>query len=514
MKGYRRKPIVQIEPAPAENMGNLTVDPRCPDLYPDCGSSNSSFSYGLPTPTSTADFSAATSRRQSTASEVHCNESAIARLPNFSTEGNNTPLGTPSPFRPVFHSDPFSSASQGYDPDTSPLGDHDRGVTGLSTANGVCFQDPFSAHASYPYATATSELDTNIRQATYQDRCSTIASRSMGRTSMNWPQTFHESFGESYDQNESTPITQAFGFGTSSLTDSDLYLEYGTVIQSATEEGSPQTVSPQETFFGPDLNFLVPTTPERQPLAAPFQTPMINSEPQAWEPTAEDYLSSGSSFSVGDSPMRRVPGTQERRQTIAALGPRRARVWSRGSKRKRTRSVEVANGIRLHRGEDISSDSKKHRCEVCNNMPFYRPEHFKRHKESDNHNKRLRELGLPPEGRGEVKFRCVVPECETAVTRHDNLKPHYQKTHLYSWYLRDKDGSVLKDKDGRNVKAKKRNIYVSKKWARDLGLEEYDIRPKDEEDEEDESCREPKGEDEEDESCKNLKVECSSDVDE
>lgn len=512
MKGYRRKPIVQIEPSPPEGMGNFTVDPRCPDLYPDCGSSNSSFSHGLPTPTSSAEFSAATSRRHSIASEVHCNESAIARLPNFSTGGSLTPLSTPSPFRPVFHSDPFSSATQGYEPDISPLEDHDRGVTGLSMANGVCFQDPFSTHASYTYATAT-ELDINIRQPTYQDDCGTIGSRLMGRPSMNWPKSFQESFDENCDI-ESAPTTEAFGFGTSGLIDSDLYLEYGTVIEPATEEGSPQTVSPQETLFGPGVNFLVPTTPDRQPLAAPFQTPLIKSEAEVWEPTAEDYPSPGSSFSLGESPMRRVPGTQERRQTIAALGRRRARVGSRGSKRRRTRSVEVVNGIRLHRGEDISSDSKKHRCEVCNNMPFDRPEHFKRHKESDSHNNRLKELGLPPEGRGEMKkFRCVVPECEKAVTRHDNLKPHYQKTHLFSKYLRTKDGSIQKDKDGRKVKAKKRNIYVSKEWARNLGLQEYDMRPKEEEDEEDGSYRDPKEEAEGDELCMRLKVECSSDVD-
>ncbi|KAL8917224.1 MAG: hypothetical protein Q9208_008063 [Pyrenodesmia sp. 3 TL-2023] len=514
MKGYRRKPVVQTEPSPAETMGNLTVDSRCPDLYPDCGSSNSSFSYGLPTPTSTADFSAATSRRQSIASEVHCNESAIAGLPNFSTEGNITPLGTPSPFRPVFHSDPFSSATQAYEPDTSPLGDHGRGVIGLSTASGVCFQDPFATHASCSYATATSELNINIRQATYQDDCGTIAPRSTGRSSMNWPHSFHETFGDNYDQTDSTQIAEAFGFGTSGLIDSGLYLEYGTVIEPAADQGPLQTVSPQETLFGPGLTSFVPTTPERRPLAAPFQTPIIKSEARVWEATAEDYPSPGSSFSLGDSPMRRVPRTQERRQIIPAFGQRRANVGSRRSKRKRTRSVEVANGIRLHRGEDISSDSKKHRCEVCNNMPFDRPEHFKRHKESDSHNKRLKDLGLPSEGRGEVKFMCVVPECGVSVTRHDNLKPHYQKTHLYSFYLRNKDGTIMKDKDGRNMKAKKRNTYVSKEWARELELQDYDIRPKEEEDEEDESCRNPKEEDEEDKLCRNPKVEFSSDVDE
>ncbi|KAI4172024.1 MAG: hypothetical protein LQ346_008668 [Caloplaca aetnensis] len=480
MKGYRRKPTIQIESSHME-MGDFTVDPRCPDLYPDCGSSNSSFSYGLPTPTSTADFSAATSRRQSIASEVHGNESVIGRLPNFSNEGNITPLDTPSPFRPVFHSDPFSSTAQGYAPDTSPIGDHDRGVTELSTANGVCFLDPFSTQPSYSYTSATSELDISARQTAYQDDSGTIESRSIARPSMEWPHPFHDSLSESYDQAESTQITEAFGFGPSDLVDSDLYLGHGTAIEPAAERSPPQTVSPQD-FFGPGPTSLIPTTPVRQPLAAPFRTPMIKSETQAWEAKVQDYSSPGSSYSVEESPTRRVPETQERRQSTSPLGPRRRKFESRGGKRKRMASVEISGGRRIV--EVIDSSDKAHRCKVCHKA-FERPEHHKRHDKSLQHNTSLRDQGyLPKEKDAITMFFCKVPKCGMGVTRHDNLKPHYQKTHLYSLYLRNKDGTFLRNKDGKKMRNRKRNRFVSKKEARLLGLGEYDTRPDEEEEDE------------------------------
>ncbi|KAL8895405.1 MAG: hypothetical protein Q9207_008187 [Kuettlingeria erythrocarpa] len=480
MKGYRRKPTIQIESSHLD-MGDLTVDPRCPDLYPDCGSSSSSFSYGLPTPTSTADFSAATSRRQSIASEAHCSERIIGRLPSFSTEGDITPLDTPSPFRPVFHSDSFSSTAQGYAPDTSPIGDHHRGVTGLSAANGVCFLDPFPAQPSFSYATATSELDVRARQTAYQDDSGTIESRCMTRPSMEWPHPFHDSLGESYDQAESTQITEAFGFGPSDLVDSDLYLGYGTAIEPATGRRSPQTVSPQD-FFGPGPTSFIPTTPMRQQLAAPFRIPMIKYETQAWEAKEKDYPSPVSSYSVEESPMRRVSKTVERQQSTSPLGPRRRKVEGRGSKRKRMASVEISGARRIV--EVIDSSDKAHRCKVCHKA-FHRPEHHKRHSKSLQHNTTLRDQGyLPNEKDAITMFICKVPKCRRGVTRHDNLKPHYQKTHLFSLYLRNKDGTFMTNKDGQKVRNKKRNRFVSKKLARQLGLGEYDTRPDDEEDDE------------------------------
>lgn len=90
----------------------------------------------------------------------------------------------------------------------------------------------------------------------------------------------------------------------------------------------------------------------------------------------------------------------------------------------------------------------KHACPKCKHRKFKRPEHLNRHMSSvhgDNRN----------------KVPCIVKDCETSIlSRPDNLKTHYQNTHMY--------GPVP-------VKGKKR-IWLSIEEAREYGLGHIDPR--------------------------------------
>lgn len=462
-------------------MANLTLDPTYPDSYSEAGSSHSSLSYGLLTPTSSSEFSAVTSRRQSTASEFQsCNESAFDRVPSFSSEGVTTPLPTPPPFRSTFHSDTFSSITQDYDTQYSPLGSHSRSKPGLSsTANCRVFQDPFSAQDPYLYTTAIPQINTRIQRSSCQEDEDNIGLSSIGRPFRDWPESFDTGFNESFDQIESARSTDTsgldpYGIVYPGLLTSPSYAEYGVVNGIAEEPSSPQTVSPQETFFGSTTSF-VPTTPICQPLEDAFQTPRVKSEDRLCDLETDNHSSPCSSLLNEQSPGRQVSNIQERRQTIDTLVQRSSRIRSRGSKRKRRSSLQIPHSghlalarqtAQLWGAKIIDSAHKTHRCKECD-LKFDRPEHYKRHTETETHINRRRELNLYVDNKDTKPHKCMVPGCTTAVTRRDNLKPHYQKTHLFDCCVQ---------KDEKWVENKKRNIHVSPEEAAELGLGEYDLR--------------------------------------
>lgn len=92
-------------------------------------------------------------------------------------------------------------------------------------------------------------------------------------------------------------------------------------------------------------------------------------------------------------------------------------------------------------------------------------------KTAEVHIQRCRDLGSMVDAN--MKFyRCIVPGCKVkkeGVTRKDNLKSHYQKTHFFEEKQRRKDGSLVGNK--------KRNIWLDPEVVEKvLGLGEWDAR--------------------------------------
>ncbi|KAI4288184.1 MAG: hypothetical protein L6R35_002559 [Caloplaca aegaea] len=451
-------------------MTRLTLDPT--EVYSDCGSSSSSFAYGIPTPTSSTAFSTATSRRHSTASEIQAgNESAYDRVSTFSTAGITTPIETPPPFRSTFHFDSFSCTTQGYEAEFSPIGFQDRGRLDTSlTANGVLFQDPFSPKSPCAYARAIPGLDGGTHEGYHGDYNGPIESRQMGKTSMDWPTSFNHGPDGGYNQTESARFSEPFvldasGFTHLGLLNSPPYVGSSMIDGMAAVTNSPQTISPQETFVCPNTSF-VPTTPTYQALEDPFHTPVIKSEAREYESLVHEWSSPCSSSSDDLNFKREESNIQPRRRNVKLSIRQSSKPERRSTKRTRRSFDLLAAGSASPAAREypliVNSQIKPHECEVCV-LNFDRPEHRRRHFQSMAHNKRCREQGRTPtrDYEDEKPFKCVVPSCGVSVTRKDNLKPHYQKTHLY-----------VKETNGK----KKRNDYVSVEEARKLGIDGYDLR--------------------------------------
>lgn len=452
-------------------MAHLTLDSPCSDSYSECSSSSSSSSYGILTPTSSIDFSAATSRRQSIVSEVpSCNESTFERVPSFSSEGLTTPLQTPPPFRLTFHSDAFSPITQGYQTEPSPTGiQRRRRLETLSSPEGTPFQDPFASQIPYFNSLNHSGFDGDTQGASQQQGCGFVGPRPISKTMMDWSTCYNNAFVQSYDQADPACMAAAYSFDASSgfevdyvYPDSTLSdyrdlvdgLRNGTIV----ETDLPQTVAPQETF----MPAFRPSTPISQHLEAPFQTPMVKSEPQTPEPGTEEFFSPCSSLSDGEPPVKRSPDSVELHKSIIVHAHSSSRRLSRsGSSRVKKKTNTRSQHSRYPYEHDVvNSNHKAHVCPQCK-IKFDRPEHFKRHKETQAHDDKCRQLGVPTPHRGPIKaWKCRIDGCKTAVTRKDNLKPHYQKTHFFR----------------KPTENKKRNIYVSIEDAEKLGLQDWDPR--------------------------------------
>ncbi|KAL8828367.1 MAG: hypothetical protein Q9170_006635 [Blastenia crenularia] len=468
-------------------MASLTLDPQYPDSYSDCSSSDSSFSHALLTPTSSTGFSAATSRRQSIASDVlSCQESAFDKVPSFSTEGVTTPLETQIPFRLTFQPDNFSSLTRGYETEPSPTGiQHRRRLGSSSTSIGPRFDDPFASQNPYCNTPATSGLNLYSTEASHENDCAPLGSRATYKSSMDWTELFFNSFDQSYDQTDSVRIAEAFSFDPSAkfnvgydnpgpLTP-PAYPDFCTFDGTAGETDCPQTVAPQETFVYPNPS-LVPSTPLCQPLEPGFETPAVKSE-RSFHGLVKDEYFSPSSSPLGDE----SPAVQQLEPINVRAHPSSRRFRRGGGSRvNKETSARMTSAKYPYLHDKISTSNKTHICTVCDDKrKFDRPEHYKRHIGSLEHINRLKALGDPDAANQDPKcHKCRIDGCKTKVTRSDNLKPHYQKTHFYEYFLKDKNGNRVLDKDGRQIPNKKRNKWVSPEEAERLGLGSWDPREK------------------------------------
>lgn len=468
-----KQPAAGIQHRPLSQMASLHLDPQYLDSYSECGSSNSSFSYGLLTPTSTAEFSAATSRRQSIASEVRsCNESAFNRVPSFSSEDGTEPFETPPPYRLASGSGNFSPETQGCETRSSPLEVHHRRRGEVaSTIVQPQFHDPFTSQAAYLGATATSALDVDIDGDSQLDGRSGLGSRFVPRQLMEWPAFFNSASEPDYGQAHWGRMTDDFGFDPSVRLDigfvqSDLLstpalIDFDLVNGTPTERDPLLTVAPQETFVSPSSS-VAPSTPISQRSESAFQTPVVKSEVRI-SSTGEDEATSSYRPRLDDeSPSKRKFEFQEREELLDALKHLPSRPSSRSSMKTRKSITRTQPAVLPCEVKRVTSSNKKHYCPVCD-IKFDRPEHHKRHEDTKIHVAKCRERkkGLPKDSKaGTKKFKCRVPKCDSAFTRKDNEKPHYMKTHFYP----------------EEERKQKRNDYVSPEEAAKLGLAHWDPR--------------------------------------
>ncbi|KAL8687072.1 MAG: hypothetical protein Q9224_005260, partial [Gallowayella concinna] len=263
-------------------MAILTIDPRYCDSYSECSSSNSSFSYGLLTPTSSAGYSTATSRRQSIVSDGQsCSESAFDQVPTSSSDGITTPLETPPPYDLSFRIAYGSSlVAQGYNADLPPQGvQHQMGGEVSSITYGSQIQDGFNSQSSY-YAADVPGLDEGFLDDCQHSEGPATGLRSMSRQLMDFPMTFNPTFEQPYEQNEAAhrdgTLDFDLGYANSNLSPS-MFLDIGASHNTHAEIELPQTIAPQTTFVDSSISF-TPSTPFCEPSQPIFQTPLVKTE--------------------------------------------------------------------------------------------------------------------------------------------------------------------------------------------------------------------------------------------
>ncbi|KAL8785626.1 MAG: hypothetical protein Q9213_003280 [Squamulea squamosa] len=474
-------------------MTKLSLDPHYSDSYSECGSSNSSFSHGPLTPGSLADWSAATSRRQSIASEGQpSHESAFDRYPNFSREEPTTSLRTPPPFRQNFRPVSYSLGQQGYDADFASIEtQQQRSVEASSMSVGPQLQEAFIPHGPYFGAPGILGFDSDIQDEAQQNEAIATGLRLADKHSIDWSTTLNQEVFQAYCQTETVQSLATFDFNSSAKLDND-DIQHGLISSSftdfnhfhniATEIDLPQTIAPQQTIVFPNTSCL-PATPTFQSSESAFHTPELKSEDATYSSPVvgktspftpdieeensgkcelEDQEDEGSDKALARTLSKRLTKRRKDREPV----PR----WRVGKGYER-------HGMIMHEPLQLPrSTNKTHTCKECN-MSFDRPEHFKRHTNNTmDHTNRLIALGHPVKFKDPKPYKCKVPGCEkdgivTGVTRKDNLKPHYQKTHFFKKYDKKKDGT--------EVEARKRNVWVSEDYAKNvLGLGEWDARTK------------------------------------
>ena len=445
-------------------MTKLTLDPHYSDSYSGCGSSNSSFSYGLPTPTSSADFSAATSRRQSIASESQSNgenSAGTGSVPTFSSNGTLTPLMTPSPFRWGVYHDPYSMEEQGYGTDFSPIGPQQQRRFGTSSIpHGPHWQEGFTPEGPHYGASGILGLDGDTLVEGQQNETTATGLRSTGKIPMDCSTSLYRAFEGAYCERESAPDIGTFDLDLS-------YVSHGLpspslpifdfVQDTSTETYLSQTIAPQATIVQPDV---VPLAPRHESESA-FQTFKFESEHTTYRSPA---TGNASPFDVGaeiESPGER----QELGDAIVHLSPGRtgrlrkdrdSPSKARSKPKFQTRSLRGVllkdTPVTLEETDNVvHSTNLPYYCKECK-RGFNRPEHLNRHKESIQHTKK-----------SSYPWKCQVPACKAkdfGVSRKDNLKAHCMKTHFY-------------DEEDKN---RKRNPWVSPKDAMKMGYGEWDPR--------------------------------------
>ncbi|KAL8668489.1 MAG: hypothetical protein Q9168_006882 [Polycauliona sp. 1 TL-2023] len=457
-------------------MPALMLDPHYCDSYSECSSSNSSFSIGALTPATSTQFSAAPSRRQSIASEGQsCPESSFEKVPNYSSDGMMTPLRTPPPFRQEFRPVTYLSGTQGYDADYSPMFPHQpRRLEGSSMSSGPQLQAAFAPQGIRFDTSQISGFVGDIYDESQQNEAIKRGLRPTEKGEVDWSAPFNQDVFPTHYHSESVQQTiTTFDFDMmGKLHASDL--QDGQTSSGFADFGGfdvlavnlPQTVAPQQTIY-PNTSYI--PTDSTYPLLSPSRTPELKSESDICSSPAVSPLTP-----LSPSPRQKDLNKDQDLPLSIRTTTRRSCRSTRKNKRetpsrRSTGPPFNVGNITVHASVDIpSSANKKHKCEECD-INFDRPEHHKRHKGAEAHIQRCRDLGLPVEEKDPKPYKCKVPECAIfvkGITRRDNLKPHYQKTHFFE-----------KADGGSAEKHRKRNIYVSPEYARDvLGLGEWDLR--------------------------------------
>ncbi|KAL8801809.1 MAG: hypothetical protein Q9182_004216 [Xanthomendoza sp. 2 TL-2023] len=479
-------------------MANLTVDPSYCDSYSECSSSNSGFSYGMLTPTSSAGYSAATSRRQSIVSEGQsCSESAFNNVPTFSSDGMITPLETPPPFSLSFRSGYDSSlVAQGYDTESSPQeGQHQTAGETISLTHRSQIHDGFNPR-NPGYAAGVPGYTEGFLDDCQQTEGFGIASRSMPNQLMDFSTTFSHDFEQCYDQNEPAHRNETMNFDISEKLDfgyanpdlsPPMFLDISAAHNRPAVPDVPQTIAPQNTFVDSNFSF-TPSTPICEPPQPISRTPFVKTEDEIAGSPVDRPSSAFSSLCGEGRPGRGGRNFLRERRGInkacASIPTRSTRSNGINKRSKITTRLHHAGGYDLEC--EVVPKDKKHHCVTCD-KPFDRPEHYNRHMNSIGHMNELKKKGKTIDELRKAGFRvddaktfkCKVPKCAAknwGVTRHDNLKPHYTKTHFYNKHPTKNGKPVMKD--GKRVEVRKRNEWVSVEGAIALGLAEIDPRTK------------------------------------
>ncbi|KAL8869179.1 MAG: hypothetical protein Q9174_004463 [Haloplaca sp. 1 TL-2023] len=474
-----------------ESAGTLSQEAQYIESYSESGSSNSSFSYGLLTPTSTVDFSAAVSRRHSVASDNHMGSgNSFERGHSLSSHAGTTSFKGPSS-----HHRPSRSArsrnrlpaTPGYDFGSSPTEPQfcHRSNVDLSYER-PHFRNPFAPQTPYVCGAAASALEVAIHEEDHPD-IPGLESRSISNKLLDWPAYFEDLAGRNCSQADWNQDPVDFGFDPSTRLDlvsdhpgllpSPGLLNFGMVNGTPPETSLPQTIAPQETFVYPSSS-LSPSTPVSDDHESVFQTPATRSGVQSRTPMRDEFPSPAPTVSEDESPSKVKCNNEVRRAIFDAIKRQSPPAQTGSNKRKRKSVVKTeikteCMGFTCDFIPTASSANKLYLCEHCN-LRFERPEHRNRHNDTIVHRLRLEELNMKPanEKAGTKKWPCEVPKCHTRVTRMDNLKPHYQKTHFYVKYVTDANGHRYEDAKGK----RKRNEYVSPEEAVVLGMGDWDPR--------------------------------------
>ncbi|KAL9613010.1 MAG: hypothetical protein Q9167_002443 [Letrouitia subvulpina] len=212
------------------------------------------------------------------------------------------------------------------------------------------------------------------------------------------------------------------------------------------------TIAPRETVMYPG------TPPENRCFAAPYQTPVpkVETSPQMARLSENVGLIETDSIEKSAFDIRYGMGTDTSLDE-AIEDEESPRYHKFHRPKKAIFRSRLSSEPYICETYKYSSEGKQHHCLDCN-IKFDRPEHCNRHKDTVMHRERLKQLGKPLK---EVKmYPCIVPKCGKELTRNDNLKAHYQNTHLFD----------------KNTNSKKRREYVSIERAESLGLAQFDPR--------------------------------------
>ena len=461
-------------------MPSLTLDPSYSDSCSDCGSSNSSFSFGVSTPASSIQFSAAPSRRQSIASEAQSYpESAFDRMPNYSSDGTMTPLKTPPPLT-------YSLGPQGYDADFSSMFSQQHQETDdPSMSSGLHLHEGFVPQSLCFDTSGVAGFDSDIFHESRYHEATERGQRSMDSPETHWSNNFNQDIFQTQNQFGSVQTSSTFDYATIVRLNADdiqhgqassHFADFSQFTDMMTEANQPRTVAPEQTITYSDESYM-PAASSYPLLETPSRTPELESKdnicssptvspltplthpPEQEDPKKRGLLAWKHEASEEEQDIKRIPLKRICRNRQIRDSSARLKLRLRGRSRH-VGSITVHEPV-----EAPHSKTKKHRCDECG-IRFDRPEHHKRHKNSIEHIQRCRDLGFMVNVADPKPFKCKVPKCKIAVegvTRRDNLKPHYQKTHFF-----------IEDVGKEH---RKRNIHVTEDYARDvLGLGEWDDR--------------------------------------